>query len=77
MDAKRQLVHHFLTLAHPARVAIAVDLRLTRDEDNGVRDQELVGRYLARAKAAHQLGQLWRAVEERHPQGTPEPNPFV
>lgn len=77
MDPRRQLVFHFLSLAHTERVAIAVELELAREEDDGVRDVELVKRYLQRAMEENRLRDLWVAVEQRHPDGQADPNPFV
>ncbi|HEX8321231.1 hypothetical protein [Longimicrobium sp.] len=77
MEPKRRLAYHFLTLPHHERVDISVRLGLVRDEDEGVRDRDLFGRFFQRASDEHRLAELWAEVEQRHPDGKPEPNPFT
>jgi hypothetical protein len=78
VDHIRRLVYRYVTLSHRHRLAVAQVLDLVRDEDDGVRDAELVERYFARAKSAGRLADVWWEVESRHADPAPaRDNPFL
>jgi hypothetical protein len=62
MRSARQLTYRFLSLAHHRQLAIAQELGLVRDEDEGARDNELYRRYFSRAQEEHKLEELWKVV---------------
>jgi GTPase-associated adaptor domain-containing protein/calcineurin-like phosphoesterase family protein len=76
MDPARRLTYRFLTLPHHKRIAVAVELDLMRDEDSELPDRELFARVFDRARERKLLAALWRAVEIRHADPNPNPNPF-
>ena len=63
MRSARQLTYRFLSLPHHRQLAIAQELGLVRDEDEGARDNELYRRYFSRAQEEHKLEELWKVVE--------------
>jgi hypothetical protein len=65
-DPVRTLTYRFFSLAHVVRLEIAADLKLLRDEDEGLQDYELFTRVLKRAVEAQLLDRLWDEVEARH-----------
>lgn len=78
VDPIRALVYRYLTLPHRDRVAVAQLLDLVRDEDDGMRDAELVEHYFARARSAGKLADVWRAVEAHHADSSRDgDNPFT
>lgn len=64
MKSARRLTYKFLSLPHHRQVAIAQELGLVRDEDEGIRDNELYRKYFSRAEQERKLDQLWAAVEK-------------
>jgi predicted MPP superfamily phosphohydrolase len=64
MRSARKLTYTFLSLPHHRQLAIAQQLGLVRDEDEGVRDSELYRRYFKRAELEHKLEDLWKVVEK-------------
>ena len=64
MRSARKLTYKFLSLPHHRQLAIAQQLGLVRDEDEGARDNELYRRYFGRALQENKLDDLWRAVEQ-------------
>ena len=77
VDAMRRLTYRFMGLPHVRRLLIAQALELTRDEDEGVRDDVLWRRMVDRARTANQLDRLWDAVEAQRGAQDPDlANPF-
>ena len=64
MRSARKLTYKFLSLPHHRQLAIAQQLNLVRDEDEGARDNELYRRYFSRAQKENKLEELWKAVEK-------------
>jgi predicted MPP superfamily phosphohydrolase len=64
MMSARKLTYKFLSLPHHRQLAIAHQLGLVRDEDEGSRDNELYRRYFSRAQQENKLEELWKAVEK-------------
>ena len=64
MRSARKLTYKFLSLPHHRQLAIAQQLSLVRDEDEGARDNELYRRYFSRAQQENKLEELWKAVEK-------------
>lgn len=64
MRSARKLTYKFLSLPHHRQLEIAQMLGLVRDEDEGVRDNELYRRYFSRAQHENKLDDLWKAVEK-------------
>jgi predicted MPP superfamily phosphohydrolase len=64
MRSARKLTYKFLSLPHHRQLAIAQELGLVRDEDEGTRDNELYKRYFNRAQQEKRLDDLWTAVEK-------------
>jgi len=64
MRSARKLTYRFLSLPHHRQLAIAQQLGLVRDEDEGARDNELYRRYFSRAQEEHKLEEFWNAVEK-------------
>ena len=64
MRSARKLTYKFLSLPHHRQLAIAQKLGLVRDEDEGVRDNELYRRYFSRAQQENKLEDLWKTVEK-------------
>ena len=77
MDAARTLTYRFLDLSHVSRIEIVQQLGLYMDEDEGIRDEELLERVYKRADESKKLERLWTLVEERHDDGSNITNPFV
>jgi hypothetical protein len=75
-DAARTLTYRFLDLPHVTRIEIAQELRLYTNEDEGVRDPELLERIFHRAKEGKLLAKLWDLVEQEHGDGLYSTNPF-
>jgi hypothetical protein len=76
-DAARTLTYRFLDLSHVTRIEIAQELGLYQNEDEGVRDPELLERIFRRASEGKKLEKLWELVEERHDDGGNATNPYV
>jgi hypothetical protein len=76
-DAARTLTYRFLDLSHITRIEIAQKLGLYRDEDEGVRDPELLERVFRRALDGNLLGQLWDLVESHHGDSRYDTNPYA
>lgn len=74
MKAKRKLIHAYLSLSFSTIISIAVRLRLVRDEDEGVGEQELFNRFVERAEQEERLGELWDEVAQHE---LLPPNPFA
>jgi hypothetical protein len=66
MDPARTLTYRFLSLPHITRLEIAQQMRLLREEDEGLFDAKLFERVLARASEGNRLAELWDMVEARH-----------
>jgi hypothetical protein len=64
MMSARKLTYKFLSLPHHRQLAIAQQLGLVRDEDEGARDNELYRRYFNRDQQENKLEELWKAVEK-------------
>ncbi|PSH02619.1 MAG: hypothetical protein CXZ00_16515 [Acidobacteria bacterium] len=64
MWSARKLTYKFLSLPHHLQLAIAQELDLVRDEDEGARDNELYRRYFIRAQQENKLDNLKCAVEK-------------
>lgn len=75
-DAARTLTYRFLDLPHVVRIEIAQQLGLYADEDEGLRNPELLDRIFQRATDQRRLGQLWEQVESRHDDGQNPVNPY-
>jgi hypothetical protein len=76
-DAARTLTYRFLDLSHVTRIEIAQELGLYRNEDEGVRDPELLERIFRRASEGKKLEKLWELVEGRHDDGRNATNPYL
>jgi hypothetical protein len=76
-DAARTLTYRFLDLPHITRIEIAQELVLYKNEDEGLRDPELLERIFRRAAEQKILAKLWDKVEEQHADGRNPTNPFV
>jgi hypothetical protein len=72
MQPGRKLTYQFMELPHHVKLKIAQELKLIRDEDQGLRDADLYQRYFERAAEAGKLADLWRAVQREL--GAPEEN---
>lgn len=75
-DAARTLTYRFLDLSHITRIEIVQELDLYKNEDEGVRDPELLERIFRRAKDGKLLAQLWDLVEKQHDDGLYVTNPY-
>jgi hypothetical protein len=75
-DAARTLTYRFLDLSHVTRIEIAQELGLYRNEDEGVRDPELLERIFRRANEAKLLAKLWNLVERQHGDNLDNTNPY-
>jgi hypothetical protein len=75
MDPVRTLTYRFFSLAHVVRLDIARDLKLLKDEDEGLQDYELFRRILHRAAQGNLMAELWDKVEAHH-EGKCGTNPF-
>lgn len=75
MNRERTLTYQFFSLPHVARLEIATNLNLIKDEDEGLPDYELFGRVFKRAASANVLDRLWDEVEKKHGRES-GPNPF-
>jgi predicted MPP superfamily phosphohydrolase len=75
-DPIRILTYRFFDLAHVVRIDIARDLKLLRDEDEGLEDYELFNRILTRAAKEKLLDQLWDIIEKQHGDKKYISNPF-
>lgn len=76
-DAARTLTYRFLDLPHVTRIEIAQELDLYKDEDEGVRDPELLERIFRRARDGKLLAKLWDRVEAHHADGRYDTNPYA
>jgi hypothetical protein len=76
-DAARTLTYRFLELPHVVRIGIAQDLGLYTNEDEGLRDPELLGRVFQRAMEKRILADLWNRVENEHGDGQNPNNPYA
>ena len=76
MDRVRVLTYRFFNLAHVVRIDIARELKLLKDEDEGLQDYELFERVFTRAARENLLVQLWDKIEERHGDKKYSSNPF-
>jgi hypothetical protein len=75
-DAARTLTYRFLDLSHVTRIEIAQQLDLYKNEDEGVRDPELLARIFRRATDGKLLSKLWELVEKEHNDGLQVTNPY-
>lgn len=75
MRAVRRMTYRFFTLPYHVRLAIAQKLELLQDDDKGIEDHELFKRFFQRAKQKDLLEELWKEVEAKHPDPSPE-NPY-
>lgn len=75
-DPYDQLAEHFLELAPDLRREIARQLGLLPANHLSLSRIELGQQVFLAAQTQRQLASLWTAVEERHPEGKPTPNPF-
>jgi predicted phosphodiesterase len=76
LSAPRRLAYRFMVLPYHVQMEIAQNLKLIGDEDRGLPETELFRHFFRRAADRGQLPDLWREVESRHPDGTPDKNPF-
>ncbi|MCI0718252.1 MAG: hypothetical protein L0338_04670 [Acidobacteria bacterium] len=72
----RRLARHFLDLPHHVQIEIVGRLGLVREGDEGQMTDEQFRRFFRRVSEDGKLSGLWRAVEEQHPDGEPDKNPF-
>jgi hypothetical protein len=72
----RRLAYRFLDLPHHEQRAIAEELKLIHDEDKNQSADEQFRRFFRRATETEKLPDLWRAVEEKYPDGEADKNPF-
>ncbi len=75
-DPYDQLAEHFLELAPDQRREIARQLGLLPANHLSLSRIELSQQVFLAANSQRLLASLWTAVEERHPEGKPTPNPF-
>ena len=76
-DAARTLTYRFFDLPHVTRIEIAQELGLYSNEDEGLRDAELLERIFQRANLKKLLAALWNLIEKHHDDGRNLPNPFA
>ena len=72
----RRLANRFLELPHHVQREIAEALGLFQDQDRARPLDEQFGIFFRRATENGKLGDLWRRVEEKYPDGEPDKNPF-
>jgi hypothetical protein len=72
----RRLAYRFLDLPYHTQVAIAGGLDLMQEEDKSQPPDEQFRRFFRRATESGKLPDLWREVEQQHPDGEPDKNPF-
>lgn len=75
-DPFRRLVYRYLTLPYTKRLAIALRLRIIREEDTRIEEPEFSLQLMNRAKAGNLLADLWDEVEFEHTGKKPTTNPF-
>lgn len=66
MDSMRSLVYRFYDLPYRCRQQIIVDLGLLQDEDEGVKEPELVRRVVERIRVTNRIDEFRRAIEAAH-----------
>lgn len=76
MNKARRLAYRFYSLPYDARIDVAQELHLFREEDEGLQDSELFNRLLLRAKEENLLIQLWDEVQKAHGDNLYSDNPF-
>lgn len=76
-DAGRALTYRFLSLPHIVRIEIAQTLGLLEDDDEGLRDFQLLARIVERATERTKLEELWRSVEQKLGVEVPLSNPYL
>jgi hypothetical protein len=76
-NANTRLAGHFLELSPQTREKIARTLGLLPDNYSELGRLELAKQIFILARQNQLLARLWDAVEERHPQGQLQPNPFT
>jgi hypothetical protein len=74
VSPSRKLAYHFLELPRQAQTQIVRDFGLAVEGEE--ERHELFRTLFQRATESGKLGDLWNAVEEMHPKGRPEENPF-
>lgn len=74
VSPSRKLAYHFLELPRHVQSQIARDFGLAADGDEERYD--LFRTLFRQATENERLGDLWNAVETKHPKGRPEENPF-
>lgn len=72
----RRLANRFMELPHHVQREIAEGLELMREEDRARPSDEQFSVFFRRATEEGKLGDLWKLVEEKYPDGEPEKNPF-
>lgn len=72
----RKLAYRFLELPSHVQREIAAALGLIQDQDLARPLDEQFSLFFRRATENGKLGDLWRRVEEKYPDGEPEKNPF-
>jgi hypothetical protein len=72
----RRLANRFMELPHHVQREIAEGLELVQEEDRARPSDEQFSVLFRRATEEGKLGDLWRRVEEKYPDGEPEKNPF-
>jgi len=78
MNVARRLTYRYLSLPYPVRIKIAQELALLHEDDKGISDVELLGRFFRRAEETRQMGSLWAKVEAAYGDAQAgESNPFA
>jgi hypothetical protein len=72
----RRLAYRFLELPYHVQREIAEALSLVQDQDASRPLDEQFSLFFRRATESGKLGDLWRKVEEKYPDGEPYKNPF-
>jgi predicted MPP superfamily phosphohydrolase len=75
MDPERELAFKFLTLPYHEIMAVAQELDLLEDDDDGLLDFQLYEEMFKRASSSGKLKDLWCAVLEKHGEDC-KTNPF-
>lgn len=76
VSPSRTLAYHFLQLPTHVQKQIAGAFGLPGERGEELRDEHLFRALFRQATEKEKLGDLWIAVETKHPRGRPEENPF-
>lgn len=76
MNKARRLAYRFYSLPYDARIGVVQALDLIREDDEGLRGNELFNRLLYRAREENKLDQLWDEVQKAHGDNLYSENPF-